>query len=64
MIDVLTTDNKMLEAQVVQQASSSSTSSDRLFSNPQRSPRELISLQTHGGVVAFEGRSHIDYMNY
>ena len=39
-VDVLTTHNKILEAQITQQASFSSTSPDRLHSKPKPNLRE------------------------
>jgi len=39
-VDVLTTYNKMLEAQIVQQAIFSSTPPNRLLSKPEPNPRE------------------------
>ena len=57
-VDLLTTHNKMLETQVAQQASSSSTPPGRLPSKPEQDPREqcnAIVLRSGTKIKGFQG---------
>ena len=55
MVDVITTQNKMLEAQIAQQASSSSTSQGRFSSTPEPNARELCNAMILSGGKQLEG---------
>jgi len=54
-VDMLSTHNKMLEAQITQQASSSSTSPWRLPGKPKPNPREQRSALILRGGKQLEG---------
>ena len=54
-VDVLYTHNKMLEAHITQQASSSSTPPGRLPSKPEPNPREYCNAMILRGGKQLEG---------
>jgi len=54
-VDVLTTHNKILEAQIAQQASFSSTPSDRLPGKPEPNPRKQCNDMILRGGKQLEG---------
>ena len=62
-VDVVTTHNKMLEAQIVQQGSYTSSPLGGLLSKPKLNPREQGNDMILRGVNKFQGPKGVDDVN-